>query len=63
MVLVVPAAVRRPGSGRGEDGGEPLEAPVGPAGEPDSGHPHCPAGLGGGGVEGGAERPAGNEPG
>ncbi len=63
VVPVVPAAVRWSGSGRGEDGGEPLEAPAGPAGEPDSGSPHRSAGLGRGGVEGCAEWSAGNEPG
>lgn len=63
VVPVVPPAVRRSGSGWGEDGGEPLEAPVGPAGEPDPGGPHCPAGLGGRGVEGGAKRPPEDGPG
>lgn len=62
-VLVVPPAVCRSGSGRSEDRGEPLEAAADPAGEPDSGGPYRPAGLGGGGVEGGAGRPAGDEPG
>lgn len=47
---VVPPAVRRSGSGRGEDGGEPLEATVGPAAESDPGGPHRLAGLGGAGV-------------
>lgn len=60
---VVSAAVCRSGPGWGEDSGEPLEARVGPSGEPDPGSPHRPARLGGGGVEGGAEWPAGNEPG
>lgn len=63
VLLVVPAAVRWSGSGRGEDAGDPLEACAGPAGEPDPGSPHRPAILGGGGVEGGAERPTRNEPG
>lgn len=62
-VFVLPAAVRGSGAGRSEDGGEPVEARAGPHGEADSGGPHSPAELGGGGVAGGAERPAGDGPG
>lgn len=61
MVPVIPAAVRRPGSGRREDGGEPLAAPSGPPREPDRGGPRRSSGLAGGGVEGGPERGAEDE--
>lgn len=62
-VFVLPAAVRGSGAGRGEDGGEPVEVRAGLDGEPDFGGPHCPAELGGRGVAGDDERPAGDGPG
>lgn len=62
-VSVLPAAVRGSGAGRAEDAGDPLETPAGPHGEPDSGGPHRQAGLGGGGMAGGAGRLSGDGPG
>lgn len=55
MVPIVPPAICRSGSGWVEDGGDAMEAPAGPTGEPDPGSPHRPAGLGRGGVAGPAE--------
>lgn len=60
-MFVFPAVVRGSDAGQSDDGGEPVEAHLGLDGEPDSQGPHCPAELGGRGVEDGVVRPTGDE--